>query len=191
MEAAKRRGRNGARDVPHTQPIRLTERATTGRRFDRVIMVRRRSTTSGVDDEYLSEKQLTPYPLPTKDGCWHHRARPRLDANAVEDPQALLAARQSAPCRRSRCRSINRQIQVAFFALSAGTSIRCRRWPDECGLSEVMMTDNRVSNGKFGAILGGVIVAVALAFFLFVGGVGKKAVNSDSDLPPIAKGEQR
>ena len=53
------------------------------------------------------------------------------------------------------------------------------------------MTDNRVCNGKFGAILGGVVVAVALAFFLFVGGVGKKAVNSDSDLPPVAKGEQR
>ena len=38
------------------------------------------------------------------------------------------------------------------------------------------MTDNRVSNGKFGAILGGVVVALALAFFLFVGGVGKKEI---------------
>jgi hypothetical protein len=53
------------------------------------------------------------------------------------------------------------------------------------------MTDGRARNGKFGAVLGGVIVAVALAFFLFFGGVGKKAVNSDKDLPPIAKGQQR
>jgi hypothetical protein len=74
---------------------------------------------------------------------------------------------------------------------SAGTSIRCRRWPDECGLTEVMMTGNRTPNGRFGAVLGGMIVAVALAFFLFIGGVGKKAVNSDNDLPPIAKGQQR
>ena len=57
--------------------------------------------------------------------------------------------------------------------------------------SEVIMTDNRVPNGKFAAIVGGVIIAGALAFFLFSGGVGKKAVNSDSDLPPIAKGQQR
>jgi hypothetical protein len=57
--------------------------------------------------------------------------------------------------------------------------------------SEVMMTDNRVPNGRFGVVLGGVILAGALAFFLFIGGVGKKAVNSDSDLPPIAKGQQR
>src|SRR5262249_42643891 len=51
--AAKRRGRNGARDAApmltaYREPIRLTERATTGRRIDRVIMQRRRSTTSGV-----------------------------------------------------------------------------------------------------------------------------------------------
>jgi hypothetical protein len=54
-----------------------------------------------------------------------------------------------------------------------------------------MMTDNRVRNGRFGVILGAVIIAGALAFFLFSGGVGKKAVNSDIDLPPIAKGQQR
>jgi hypothetical protein len=55
----------------------------------------------------------------------------------------------------------------------------------------VMMTDNRVPNGKFGAVLGGMIIAVALAFFLFIVGVGKKAVNSDNDLPPIARGHER
>jgi hypothetical protein len=72
---------------------------------------------------------------------------------------------------------------------SAGTSIRCRRWPDECGLTGGR--DDWTPNGRFGAVLGGMIVAVALAFFLFIGGVGKKAVNSDDDLPPIAKGQQR
>ena len=39
----------------------------------------------------------------------------------------------------------------------------------------VMMTDNRVPNGKFGAVLGGMIIAVALAFFLFIGDVDLRA----------------
>ena len=52
-----------------------------------------------------------------------------------------------------------------------------------------MMSDNRARNGTLGAILGAVI-AVALAIFLLSGGehVGKKTVNSDADLPPIAQG---
>jgi hypothetical protein len=55
-----------------------------------------------------------------------------------------------------------------------------------------MMTDNRARNGKLGAILGAVI-AVALAAFLLNGGehVGKKTVNSDADLPPVATGQPR
>jgi hypothetical protein len=55
--------------------------------------------------------------------------------------------------------------------------------------SELMMSDNRARNGTLGAILGAVI-AVALAIFLLSGGehVGKKTVNSDADLPPIAEG---
>jgi hypothetical protein len=54
------------------------------------------------------------------------------------------------------------------------------------------MTDNRAPNGKLGALLGAVI-AIALAFFLLNGGehAGKKTVNSDNDLPPIAQGQQR
>jgi hypothetical protein len=53
-----------------------------------------------------------------------------------------------------------------------------------------MMSDNRARNGMLGAILGAVI-AVALAIFLLSGGehVGKKTVNSDADLPPIAVGK--
>ena len=66
------------------------------------------------------------------------------------------------------------------------------RWPDEPGLAEVMMTDNRARNGKLGAILGA-LIAVALAVFLLNGGehVGKKTVNSDADLPPVATGQPR
>jgi hypothetical protein len=53
-----------------------------------------------------------------------------------------------------------------------------------------MMSDNnRARNGTLGAILGA-LIAVAFAIFLLNGGehVGKKTVNSDADLPPIAKG---
>ncbi len=60
----------------------------------------------------------------------------------------------------------------------------------ECGLSEVVMADNGVPNGKLGAILGA-LIALALAVFLLNGGehVGKKTVNGDDDLPPIASGK--
>jgi high-affinity Fe2+/Pb2+ permease len=52
------------------------------------------------------------------------------------------------------------------------------------------MNDNRARNGALGAILGA-LIAVALAVFLFTGGehMGKKTVNSDADLPPIAEGK--
>ena len=49
------------------------------------------------------------------------------------------------------------------------------------------MPDNREKYGALGAILGAVI-AFALAVFLLSGGehLGKKTVNSDADLPPVA-----
>ena len=49
------------------------------------------------------------------------------------------------------------------------------------------MKDERIPTGTLGAILGA-LIAVALAIFLLSGGehVGKKTVNSDADLPPIA-----
>jgi hypothetical protein len=52
------------------------------------------------------------------------------------------------------------------------------------------MNDNRIPIGALGAILGALIV-VALGIFLLSGGehVGKKTVNSDADLPPIAAGK--
>ena len=54
------------------------------------------------------------------------------------------------------------------------------------------MADNRASTGRLGAILG-VLIAVALALFLLNGGenMGKKTVNSDSDLPPVAQGQSK
>ena len=53
-----------------------------------------------------------------------------------------------------------------------------------------MSDDNRARNGTLGAILGA-LIAVAFAIFLLSGGehVGKKTVNSDADLPPIAAGK--
>ena len=52
------------------------------------------------------------------------------------------------------------------------------------------MNDNRARNGALGAILGA-LIAVALAVFMLTGGehMGKKTVNSDADLPPIAEGK--
>jgi len=52
------------------------------------------------------------------------------------------------------------------------------------------MNDNRIPTGTLGAILGALIL-VALGIFLLGGGehVGKKTVNSDADLPPIAEGK--
>jgi hypothetical protein len=60
------------------------------------------------------------------------------------------------------------------------------------GLSEVVMPDNRAPNGKLGAVLGA-LIAIALALFLFNGGehMGKKTVNSDNDLPPVAQGQSK
>jgi hypothetical protein len=53
-----------------------------------------------------------------------------------------------------------------------------RRWID------VMNNDN---NGIFGIIVGGVVAAIA-AMFILTGGElgGKKTVEGDQDLPPIA-----
>ena len=51
------------------------------------------------------------------------------------------------------------------------------------------MSDNRGSNGKLGAFLGALIAVAAVAFLLNGGEyVGKKTVNSDNDLPPVATG---
>jgi hypothetical protein len=51
------------------------------------------------------------------------------------------------------------------------------------------MPDGRTSNGKFGAILGA-LIALLVIIFLLNGGeyLGKKTVNSDADLPPVATG---
>ena len=56
----------------------------------------------------------------------------------------------------------------------------------------MIVTDHRARNGKLGVIVA-VLIAVALAVFLLNGGehVGKKTVNSDADLPPVATGQSR
>jgi hypothetical protein len=67
--------------------------------------------------------------------------------------------------------------------------MRHGRWPAESGLSEVVMTGNRAPNGKLGVALGA-LIAIAAIVFLLNGGehMGKKTVNSDNDLPPVASG---
>ena len=51
------------------------------------------------------------------------------------------------------------------------------------------MADNNRPHGAVGLILGGVF-AIAAAMFILTGGQlgGKKQVNGDADLPPIASG---
>jgi hypothetical protein len=63
----------------------------------------------------------------------------------------------------------------------AGTAIPRRRWDD------VMDRDN----GYFGLVVGG-IVALAAMIFIFSGGElgGKKTVEGDQDLPPVATADQ-
>jgi hypothetical protein len=77
-------------------------------------------------------------------------------------------------------------------ALRAGEEPPPGVGPIKSGLSGVTMTENRARNGKLGVIIGA-LIAVGLAVFLLTGGehVGKKTVNSDADLPPIAKGQSR
>jgi hypothetical protein len=74
--------------------------------------------------------------------------------------------------------------------LAAETILDRRRWPTGSGLAEGAMAYNHRSNGSLGAILGA-LIAVALALFLLSGGehFGKKTVNSDADLPPVAQGK--
>jgi len=46
---------------------------------------------------------------------------------------------------------------------------------------------NRHNNGTFGLIIGGVVAAIA-AIFILTGGElgGKKTIEGDQDLPPVA-----
>jgi hypothetical protein len=53
---------------------------------------------------------------------------------------------------------------------------------------EHTMADNR-TNGRFGLVLGGVVVLAAAVFILTGGELGgKKEVKSDADLPPVTTG---
>lgn len=75
-------------------------------------------------------------------------------------------------------------------SLAKETLSRRKRWPSEAGSTEAAVSDNRGSNGRLGAILGALIAVAAVAFLLNGGEyVGKKSVNSDNDLPPVATGK--
>ena len=71
-----------------------------------------------------------------------------------------------------------RRFRLASLDGAIGTEPRRRRW-------DVVMGNE--SNGTFGLIVGGVVVVVA-AIFILSGGEfgGKKTVDGDQDLPPIA-----
>ena len=49
-----------------------------------------------------------------------------------------------------------------------------------------------ITNGRLGALLGA-LVAIAIVFFLLIGGehVSKKTVHGDYDLPPVARGNSK
>jgi hypothetical protein len=55
---------------------------------------------------------------------------------------------------------------------------------------ELAMPDNNPNgaDGTLGVILGGALIAAAAAFFILSGGElgGKKTVQGDADLPPVA-----
>lgn len=48
---------------------------------------------------------------------------------------------------------------------------------------------NKESNGTFGLIIGGVVAVIAAVFILTGGELGgKKTVEGDQDMPPVATG---
>jgi len=62
----------------------------------------------------------------------------------------------------------------------SGTALARRRWKN------VM---NKQSNGTFGLIIGGVVAVIAAVFILTGGELGgKKTVEGDQDMPPVATG---
>jgi hypothetical protein len=71
--------------------------------------------------------------------------------------------------------------------LSAGNLIPPNALGLQSGLREIAMPDNGSSTGRLGVILGA-LIAVAVTVFLLSGGeyFGKKTINSDADLPPVA-----
>jgi hypothetical protein len=72
----------------------------------------------------------------------------------------------------------------AYISLNVAPRVLAREPQSRGGrLDTVMNTDNRF----FGMIIGGIVV-VAVAIFIFSGGElgGKKTIEGDDDLPPIA-----
>jgi hypothetical protein len=75
-------------------------------------------------------------------------------------------------------RFLQRFLPIRGASRVVGTGSRGGRWND------VM---NKASNGTFGIIIGGVVAVIAVIFILTGGELGgKKTVQGDQDLPPVA-----
>ncbi len=75
-------------------------------------------------------------------------------------------------------RFLQRFARIRGANCMSGTGSRGGRWHD------VM---NKDSNGTFGIIIGGIVAVVAVIFMLTGGELGgKKTVQGDQDLPPVA-----
>src|SRR5262249_37235456 len=116
--------------------------------------------------------------------CGHRHYSTRYRGTARGGPPCIFVRRcAGAP---QVCRSSTRVRPAQEPRSEAGGG------PMSADARMFLMTDSRAPNGKLGALIGAVI-AIALALFLLNGGehVGKKTVNSDNDLPPVAQGQQR
>src|SRR5207237_1218031 len=87
---------------------------------------------------------------------------------------------------RTACLMHSALITGSMPGMAASTS-------DTCELGSppkaVDAPENRTSNGNFGAFLGALIAIVVIVFLLNGGEyVGKKTVDGDADLPPVATG---
>ena len=75
-------------------------------------------------------------------------------------------------------RFLQRFLRIRGASRVLGTGSGGERWND------VM---NKDSNGTFGIIIGGVVAVIAVIFILTGGELGgKKTVQGDQDLPPVA-----
>jgi hypothetical protein len=74
-------------------------------------------------------------------------------------------------------RFLQRFLRIRGASRVVGTGSRGGRWNDV----------NKDSNGTFGIIIGGVVAVIAVIFILTGGELGgKKTVQGDQDLPPVA-----
>ena len=111
-------------------------------------------------------------PIPPKSPGWRPRARAAFDLTFSQ-----LCLAECAAVFLEMARILQRFLPNSTAGFT-GTPLRGRRW--------VYVMD-KDSNGTFGIIIGA-LVAVIAAIFIFTGGElgGKKTIQGDEDLPPIA-----